>query len=252
MSTLRNIIIVGAGPAGLTLALLLAKTGINVQVLEQASAPTNETRAVFYQPVSLFEFERAGILDDVLQSALHPRSVSVRDIQGSKLFGLPRGNQVALMVNELAAIIQEHIDRQPTASILWGHRVVDVGEADGKAWVEVQNSEELLRFEADYVVGCDGGQSTVRRLVFGEKAMPGFTWDKNIVAADVSHHQRSNVTNAYRDERWFTTSLSFRTLMIRICLLTLKRPSFSSDLRAKNGSGELSIKKRPVLVMTKA
>jgi len=74
MASFQNIIIVGAGPAGLLLALLLAKAGIRVSVLEKESQPTDETRAVFYQPVSFFEFKRAGVFDDVMQR------LSIRDL----------------------------------------------------------------------------------------------------------------------------------------------------------------------------
>ena len=95
-----RIIIVGAGPAGLVLALLLARHGIDAQILEQDSTFTDETRAVFYQPVSLFEFRRAEIEDEVLEAALHPRSVSFRDIRGKKLFNLPSGGQVRIPMGQ--------------------------------------------------------------------------------------------------------------------------------------------------------
>jgi 2-polyprenyl-6-methoxyphenol hydroxylase-like FAD-dependent oxidoreductase len=39
--------------------------------------------------------------------------------------------------------------------------------------------------EGDYVVGCDGANSTVRRKLFGEMVFPGFTWDEQIVATNV-------------------------------------------------------------------
>lgn len=59
------------------------------------------------------------------------------------------------------------------------------GEVGGRAWVEVKRKGgEVEREEADYVVGCDGANSIVRRSLFGDQ-FPGFTWDAQIIATNV-------------------------------------------------------------------
>jgi 2-polyprenyl-6-methoxyphenol hydroxylase-like FAD-dependent oxidoreductase len=111
MVALQSIIIVGAGPAGLFLALLLARSGIpnlRVRVLEREIAPTIQTRAVFYLPGSFFEFERAGMLDAVKAAAFQPRSVAFRDqADGGKTLFDMKGGMVALTSDRLAGIAQE-------------------------------------------------------------------------------------------------------------------------------------------------
>ena len=67
----------------------------------------------------------------------------------------------------------------------WGSKVMDIGQDEDKAWVEVEKADGRKRFEADYVVGCDGANSQVRRCLFG-KSFPGKTWDEQIVATNVS------------------------------------------------------------------
>lgn len=76
--------------------------------------------------------------------------------------------------------------------ITWGQKVVALGgtEEDAEAaWVECESANgegERRRWTADFVVGCDGGNSSVRRLMFVYGSFPGFTWDEQIVATNVS------------------------------------------------------------------
>lgn len=104
-----------------------------------------------------------------------------------------------LALDELGALLLEHLEgvasTREGVKVVWGARVCGVGEEEedgGRAWVDVEVGEEKRteRHYADYVVGCDGASSAVRRLLFGEKTFPGRTWDEQIVAANVS---RSNI-----------------------------------------------------------
>ena len=88
-------------------------------------------------------------------------------------------------MNELTRIVKKHLSAYPGVRILWNHRVTSAGQDGEKAWVDVETPNGPQQLDADYIVGCDGGQSIVRRSLFGDKAMPGFTWDKNVIAADV-------------------------------------------------------------------
>lgn len=188
MAPISSIIIVGAGPAGLLLGLLLVRAGIpSVKILERELHPTDETRAVFYQPIAFHEFKRAGVMEAVQAAGHHPSKAVWRDMSGKTLFEMPGMGMIALTTDKLAAIVQSELEQHASAEIKWGNEVVALGEDDtkGKAWVDVQTPDGKQRMEADYVVGCDGGSSTVRKCLFGENSMAGFTWDKQLVAADV-------------------------------------------------------------------
>ncbi|KAL2256729.1 hypothetical protein VTK26DRAFT_1218 [Humicola hyalothermophila] len=72
--------------------------------------------------------------------------------------------------------------------VSWEHRVVGVGQDDEGAWVEVmvkgEGGEERKEvIKADYVVGCDGANSAVRKALFGNE-FPGFTWEEQIIATN--------------------------------------------------------------------
>lgn len=99
-----------------------------------------------------------------------------------------------LGVGELCAVLAEALERKGVG-ITWGQKVVALGglEEDAEcAWVEcegggvVGTGKQKRKWTADFVVGCDGGNSSVRRLMFGSGNFPGFTWEEQIVATNVS------------------------------------------------------------------
>lgn len=185
--SIKKVIIVGAGPAGLLLALLLSKTGIQVDVLEQYAAPTNETRAIIYQAISQAEFKRAGILEEVIAAGTQYENVQGWSLTGEKLFSLPGMGQIALKMNTLADIVRTRLEGSVGSRMLYNHKVVEISAEDSQdAWVRAETPDGIQTINADYIVACDGGKSTIRRLLFGERSMPGFTWDKSLVGADVS------------------------------------------------------------------
>ncbi|KAJ3519628.1 hypothetical protein NM208_g14052 [Fusarium decemcellulare] len=108
-------------------------------------------------------------------------------MQGKKLFSMPGGGLIALLQDQLSAVVTRHLQMQKHAEILWNHTVLGLGQDADHAWVDVDTPQGKQRLEAQYIVGCDGASSTVRRELLGREAMPGFTWDKQLVAADVRH-----------------------------------------------------------------
>ena len=187
-----SVIIVGAGPSGLLLARLLTQSGMrNIRLLEREKTPTDDHRAVLYQAISLHEFKRAGIIEDFEAAAHRLKSVCWRDAAGGgkRLFGMPAGDTLLMNVRGLTGIIKQHLARTDQAEILVDHNVVSVGQDANKTWVDVDTPDGRQRLEASYVVGCDGASSTVRKSVFGPASMEGFTWDKQLVAADVSTYK---------------------------------------------------------------
>lgn len=201
----------GAGPAGLILALLLAKKGISTTVLEKSTEINRNPRASFYSSPTIHELRRAGLMEDIMKAAFVPDGVSWRYLGGERNFEeicmIPSDNSpgaetiISLPLDELLPLMTEHLSRYPSAKVLLDHEVLSIGQDQDKAWVDVKTPEGETRFQADYIVGCDGATSIVRRKLFGNN-FPGFTWDKQIVATNVSHqHQSSGVYGASRI--WF-------------------------------------------------
>lgn len=91
---------------------------------------------------------------------------------------------VVLPLDQLGKLLVEHLQRQPSARLRWSHRVVKVGQEEGHAWVDAETPSGRHRLQADYIVGCDGASSTVRRELFGPE-YPGETLNTQIIATNV-------------------------------------------------------------------
>ncbi|GAB7340652.1 hypothetical protein MBLNU457_7048t1 [Dothideomycetes sp. NU457] len=197
---LDSVLIIGAGPSGLLLALLLSTLSPRprITILDAASSLNTSPRATHYGPPAVSVLRRAGILPTVRERGFMPRRLCWRKLDGTRIAGFDRGllhddsdALTVLSVGELSGICVDAL-RERGVEVRWGERVVGVGgteEGETKAWVETEGGK---RFEADFVVGCDGGNSAVRRLVLGREGFGGFTWGEQIVA-----------TNTYYDFKKF-------------------------------------------------
>lgn len=133
-------------------------------------------------------------MDDIMKTAFVPSGASWR-IMGApwhEICALPAANPpggetiISLPLGELLVLMAAHLARHPeVAQVLYEHEVRTIGQEAGKAWVQVKTPGGEKKLEADYVVGCDGGNSIIRRQLFGD-SFPGFTWEKQIVATNVS------------------------------------------------------------------
>ena len=171
------------------LALLLAKQGIRVTVLERSHEYDKQPRASFYSAPAIHELKRAGVMEEVSKRAFHANGVAFRYLDGTRIASLivddmPEDDRmVSLPLDELIPLIATHLERQPSAKILLSHEVTSIGQDADHAWVDVQTPEGSKKLVATYIVGCDGGSSKIRRDLFG-KDFPGRTWDQQIVATN--------------------------------------------------------------------
>jgi 2-polyprenyl-6-methoxyphenol hydroxylase-like FAD-dependent oxidoreductase len=173
---LPQVLIVGAGPSGLVLGLLLGKKGINVEILDAAEKLDEQPRATHYNSPATHVLKRAGVLDEIRASGVLSKRVVWRKPDGTLLGALDYAaipderpeRMVALPLNEVSKIVLRHIQCIPSVEIKWSHNVVDVGQNNGEAWVDVETATGKQRLEADYIIGCDGANSKVRRVLQGD------------------------------------------------------------------------------------
>ncbi|EXJ89629.1 hypothetical protein A1O3_02696 [Capronia epimyces CBS 606.96] len=185
------VIIVGAGPSGLLLGLLLAKRNIPVQLVDLSDKLDELPRATHYGAPAMYELNRAGVVDDIRAAGFLPDGVAWRKLDGTFLAGIDAtvtaddpDRMTCLPLNKLGRILLEHLNRQPAATISWGHKVVSIGQDEEKAWINVETPHGPNTLEAPYIVGCDGANSQIRRSLFGDWEFPGKTWDEQIVATN--------------------------------------------------------------------
>ena len=139
----------------------------------------------------MYDFYRAGIIDDVRAVGLKPRGVCWRSQDGTFLGGMGREGDdskyamVVLPLDRLGPLIVKHFESYPNTEIKWGHKLVSVEQDDNGATAVVETRDgEKKKITGDYLVGADGASSGVRTALFG-KEYPGETLKAQIVATNV-------------------------------------------------------------------
>lgn len=133
--------------------------------------------------------KRAGLLTEILERGILLQTFSWRRLNGEAIatlrFSGENAGLVALPVPELTRFLLDKLGEQSTAFVHFGHRVTNVGTTGEQGWVDVEvGSTSAQKLFADYILGCDGGKSAVRKSLFGHN-FPGFTWEEQVIATDV-------------------------------------------------------------------
>lgn len=167
-------VVVGGGPAGLVLGLLLARAGVAVTVLEKHADFLRDFRGDTVHPTTLGLLEDLGLLPR-FEALPHSRieRVSVPTHAGGDVvmadFGrLPVRHPYVAMVPQwdLLDLLAEAAAAEPTFTLLREHEVIAVvREGDRVVGIEYRSPAGEGRLLADLTVACDGRWSAVRRAV---------------------------------------------------------------------------------------
>lgn len=194
-----EVIIVGAGPVGLFICLMIAREGINVALCETYNGIIRSPRAVAYGPAAVIELERAGIAQECRDAGMEPSDYefTLRWITlDNKLIAvlplrLMEGYPPVLCgQHQVAAIILRHLKDYPNVKVLWCHKVVGLEQDADTVVATCETSEGEVKIAGEYLVGADGARSTVRKLI--GCTFDGFTYEKMIVATNVFYPFREH------------------------------------------------------------
>lgn len=208
-----QVLVVGAGPVGLLTALALAKQNVTVIVLEAEKGLTIDLRAGTYHPPSLEMMAPHGITDEMLKTAIRVPRWQIRDKKEglivewdvSEIKDLtPYPYRLHLEQHRLTPIIFDKLKPYANAEVRFSHQVTDVVQTAEKVTVTAKTPGGVEQFEAKWLVGADGGHSTVRKCINIE--FEGFTWPECFVVASTSYQydQHGFTYNAYvaDPEKW--------------------------------------------------
>jgi 2-polyprenyl-6-methoxyphenol hydroxylase-like FAD-dependent oxidoreductase len=179
-----TVIVVGAGPTGLMLAGELAEAGVPVKILERRAEESNLTRAFGVNARTLELLDMRGMADELVAQGFPVPEVRPRYGRHQLRLGLrhPESRFPYLLIVQQASteVLLERRVRRLGVPIVRDAEVTDLRQdADGVTLTLAGGRSE----RADYVVGCDGAHSTVRRLL--AVGFSGRTYEHHILLADI-------------------------------------------------------------------
>lgn len=162
----KKVAIIGAGPVGLTMAVLLQQKGVEVNVYERdvnAQARVWGGTLDLHQDSGQKAMEKAGLLDKYYEIAL-PMGINIADEQGNILFTkeITPENQYdnpEINRNHLREILLESLADH---TVIWDMNFTGMEEHDGKWLLHFKDRPDEA---ADLVIGANGGMSKVRKYV---------------------------------------------------------------------------------------
>lgn len=169
---IADVIISGAGPVGMSLALALARRDVSVIVLEKLNELSHEARASTIHPPTLEFFEEIGIIDDVLAAGLQIKSLQfwerrTRELVADFPYSFIENDtkypfRLQCPQSKVTRIILQHLEKINHCQVLFNHEFLrgEQNENCVRAFVATPDGEK--EFCAKYLVGCDGAFSKVR------------------------------------------------------------------------------------------
>jgi 3-(3-hydroxy-phenyl)propionate hydroxylase len=166
------VVIVGAGPTGLTLANLLGSEGVQTLLLERNPTTVDEPRAVSIDDEALRTMQAAGLVEDVLPTVvpgygyryLAPSGRCFASVDPAQApYGYPRRSAFRQQV--LERLLRAGLARFSAVETRFEHTLETFHQDDRALTARARGPDgRRLEVECDYLVGCDGANSTVRRL----------------------------------------------------------------------------------------
>ncbi|WKB51973.1 FAD-dependent oxidoreductase [Eleftheria terrae] len=198
------VVVVGAGPVGLSLAIDLAQQGVPVLLLDRDDRLASGSRAICFAQRTLEVFDRLGCGERFVQKGVSWQvgKVFFRDEQVYRFDLQPQaGHQRPAFVNLQqyyceGYLVERAQQLQERLHLRWGHQVVAVEAGDDGVSLEVEAGGGRYRLQTDYLVACDGARSVVRQQLGRERA--GRVFRDRFLIADVRLPQ-----GGFPAERWF-------------------------------------------------
>jgi 3-(3-hydroxy-phenyl)propionate hydroxylase len=171
-----DVVIVGRGPVGATLANLLGLCGVRTLVLEREARSYHLPRAVHFDDECMRVFQTIGLAEAILPHVILSPGMRFVDAEGRLILDWPRSKDLTPMgwhlsyrfhQPDLEEILIDGLRRWPEIEVRNCCDVFAIDQDERGARVRYENltNGKLSELRAAFVVGCDGARSLVRRCI---------------------------------------------------------------------------------------
>jgi 3-(3-hydroxy-phenyl)propionate hydroxylase len=185
-----RVVVVGAGPVGLTAASALGRRGIPTVLLAAESELVMELRGSTFHPPTLDLLDEFGIVPRMIEAGLKAPTWQFRDretgpVATFDLSALAGDTNHPYRVQceqwKLMRFLEEELRKLPGSDIRFGHEVTSVRQDDDCATVTAETASGPVSVTGRYVIAADGARSAVRRSLGVE--FEGFTYPELFLIA---------------------------------------------------------------------
>ena len=192
MNSEAEVLIAGAGPTGLMLALWLTRLGVRVRVVDPKPGPTRETRAIAVQARTLEFYDQLGLGEETLARGRDFAELSVWtkgqrratiDLYGLGVSSTPHPNLYILTQDQNEAMLLSHLEALG-GGVDWQTELSDFVQDEGGVTATLSRAGQRETLRAAYLAGCDGAGSAVRHRL--GVPLSGGTYPQRFFVADVT------------------------------------------------------------------
>lgn len=170
---MESVLVVGAGPTGLVMALSLARRGVPVHIIDDKEGPTRESRAIGLHARTLEFYRQFGFADEVVERGVIADSIHFRagDRDVARFSLADMGEGISPYPFMLAFGQDEHerflLDRLGEAGVevQWGSTLVDLTDRGDAVEAIISDGNSTQHAMYAYATGCDGAHSRVREIL---------------------------------------------------------------------------------------
>ncbi|MGI5175915.1 FAD-dependent oxidoreductase [Dactylosporangium sp. CA-152071] len=194
-------LVVGAGPVGLMAAHELLRRGIAVRLVDAASGPATTSRAAVIHPRTIEILDQLGLYEEFNARAVQGRGIAF-DADGRQLASMDpsftghatRFNRMWLLDQAITERLLRSAVERLGGRVEWGVRLTGVERDAGTVRATLDHDGRVEETTAPWLVGCDGGHSTVREqlgvVLKGESTETWLIADAEIDFARPVEHDR--------------------------------------------------------------
>ena len=168
-----DVVVVGAGPVGLTMTLALARQGVAVLLLDDNNRVCDGSRALCFSKRSLEIFDKLGVAKPMIEKGVrwnvgriffHQKEIDCFDLTPDQRSKYPA------FINLQQYYVEDYLIKaaldEPNVEIRWLNKLIEIEQhAAGLVSILVETPEGTYSLYTKYLVACDGSRSSIRHLM---------------------------------------------------------------------------------------